>query len=86
MTAGIPPFAEMEYDARPELRDYGFPSLDADPFNKDRLAKKPCIWLENGSCKHYEDRPDMCQHFQFGGFECNVIREIKGYDPIDPHS
>lgn len=36
----------------------------------------PCIWLtEDGKCRHYEHRPQICRDFEVGGESCLSYRE-----------
>lgn len=35
----------------------------------------PCSWLtQDGTCRHYHLRPDICREFRRGGFACREWR------------
>ena len=55
------------YDAsRPKTKD-GRPISD---------VGQPCIWLEpDGTCRHYEHRPEVCRDFEVGSAACLRFRE-----------
>jgi Fe-S-cluster containining protein len=46
-----------------------------DPYNDDDFGL-PCFWLmPEGTCRHYEHRPEVCREFEVGGEDCLRIRE-----------
>jgi Fe-S-cluster containining protein len=69
---GLPPFTTVEYSTLP-------PSIAA---TMDTIVPEgsPCIWLENGRCKHYDHRPAVCREFEVGGIHCLVWRERHGME------
>lgn len=34
-----------------------------------------CPWLEDGRCRHYDIRPQMCREYPVGGVHCLEARE-----------
>lgn len=43
----------------------------------DAPDDSPCLWLRDGRCQHYEQRPSICRDFEMGGEEC------LSWDPYD---
>lgn len=64
MWQGKPPFREDE--PKPDI-----PIVPNEP-------NTPCCWLdlETKECKHYEHRPELCQKFELGGYDCVELRRI----------
>jgi len=47
--------------------------------NVDR-SDKPCLWLNNGKCRHYEQRPPACRAFPVDGKWCHIHRREAGIE------
>ena len=46
---------------------------------------EPCIWLTpDGTCRHYEHRPQVCRDFEMGGEDCLRFRREQGIGPGTP--
>jgi Fe-S-cluster containining protein len=47
---------------------------------EDGWHNGPCFWfdVETRKCKHYEERPEICQDFELGGEACLDWRRIMG--------
>lgn len=46
---------------------------------RDRDDSAPCLWLtDDGRCRHYDWRPDVCREFRPGVRDCNAMRERIG--------
>lgn len=44
-----------------------------------RSEDEPCFWLtDDGKCKHYEHRPQICRDFEMGGEDCLRMRAEAG--------
>ena len=72
-TQCYPPFDSYERSfVPPELLKEIDDGIDADIAAGSTVDDKPCLWFDEatGQCKHYDDRPDVCQIFVVGSDGC----------------
>jgi Fe-S-cluster containining protein len=77
-TQCYPPFFDYERPFVPaELLAEIDAALEADDGTAPGCDAKPCLWFDEvtGQCKHYEDRPDVCQDFVVGSDDCLEWRD-----------
>lgn len=82
MSMGTPPFAgpgDPSWDALPEQLKA---EIKAEVFRPGRNYDGPCIWLENGRCKHHAIRPMICREFEIGSPACLIWRDEHGVEKL----
>lgn len=77
-----PPFMRDDVGLKPEQAWVGLPQ---DLRNQVLLHHAnhpdydgPCMWLaDNGTCRHYEHRPQACRDFKVGSKDCLDVRRMR---------
>lgn len=69
----FPPFLWSFGDMPP---DWAREELARQIVGRVRSEDDPCLWLaEDGTCSHYDERPEVCRDFEMGGEGCLRQRE-----------
>lgn len=75
MEISSPPFLPDELNELPvDLREDYLAQCEKIEWDDD---ERPCFWfdVESKRCRHYENRPEVCQEFEVGCDACHGWRE-----------
>ncbi|MBS0187934.1 MAG: YkgJ family cysteine cluster protein [Planctomycetes bacterium] len=72
-----PPLMPDEFAALPKrLKDEVEAYLSGPNYDDSRPR---CLWLtDQGTCREYEHRPEICRNFRLAGESCHAQRKIAG--------
>jgi Fe-S-cluster containining protein len=73
---------ELKRRHREYLADRGYLAYRGYLADLDGDDGEPCYWLQpDGTCAHYEHRPDVCREFEVSGDSCLRFRREQGFPP-----